>query len=283
MAELRLQKRFTGSFPRAASALVVARPAAIDLDLGTVVQFDDANPEQVSPQTAAAPEKFVGVVIGRERGTSPNYDAGPAAGDLALIAVPPCEVEVRVQESLAAGLSLTFGTSAGQAQGWQMGSDLMGVLLEASSPGNRAAAFLHAIGQPLPFGGTRLARTAAAAIELGALVGYDGTTPSEVSALPDSAPERFAGVCIGRQVGSSFDPTNGPASSETAVLALPRSEVPVRLQDTLSAGTVIKPGSTDGRVQAWLPTNDEVGVLIAGGSAGDLALAYVHDVLRLIS
>lgn len=139
---LLLQGAEFGSHPKSHSSMVLVREAKSALALGHLLQYDNTTTDQFIPLDAASPAKFCGVMVGVQKDGLLDVRAA-LAGELAVAAVPCCEVDVLLGETIAAGAKLAPGSTDGTVLEWETTDNLIGFLVEGGDAGDLCKAYVH--------------------------------------------------------------------------------------------------------------------------------------------
>lgn len=139
---LLLQGAEFGSHPKPHSSMVLVREAKGALALGHLIQYDGTDTDQFIALDAASPAKFAGVMVGVQKDGQLDIRAA-VAGEMAVCAVPCCEVDVLLGETIAAGAYLTPGSTDGEVLEWATTDNLIGFLIEGGDAGDLCKAYVH--------------------------------------------------------------------------------------------------------------------------------------------
>lgn len=139
---LLLQTAEFGSHPQPHSSMVLVKEAKAALALGHLIQFDATDTDQFIALDAASPAKFAGVMVGVQKDGLLDVRAA-VAGEMAVCAVPCCEVDVLLGDTIAAGSYLTPGSTDGEVLEWVTTDNLVGFLIEGGDAGDLCKAYIH--------------------------------------------------------------------------------------------------------------------------------------------
>ncbi len=139
---LLLQPYESGTHPKPHSSMVLVKEAKAAIALGHLIQFDNTDTNQYIALDAASPAKFVGVMVGVQKDGLLHVRAA-VAGEMAVAAVPCCEVDVLLGETIAAGAQLTPGSTDGEVLEWATTDNLVGFLIEGGDAGDLCKAYIH--------------------------------------------------------------------------------------------------------------------------------------------
>lgn len=139
---LLLQGAEFGTYPKPHSSMVLVKEAKSAIALGHLIQFDNTDTDEYVPLDAASPAKFVGVMVGVQLDGQFIVRAAQA-GEMAVAAVPCCEVDVLLGATIAAGAKLTPGSTDGEVDEWATTNDLVGFLIDGGDAGDLCKAYIH--------------------------------------------------------------------------------------------------------------------------------------------
>lgn len=126
-----------------------------------------------------------------------------------------------------------------------------------------------------PYSGPAVILKAGVALDPGLNVMIDSADVTQVQLQTDAGRERNIGIVLGRVLNGHLDTTQSAAANEDVAIAVGPCLVDVRLGATLSAGDVIGPHASNGRMIAHVQGAEFSGFLYEGGAAGDLAKAFI--------
>lgn len=125
---------------------VWTRVAGATLPLGSLVEVEAAVPTDCLPLDATTPYLFAGVVIGELVNGRIDRTAVPDEGDVAVIAIPPCVVDVILDATIAAGVPIMPDADTdGRVEAWTDTNSMVGFLLEGGDQNDVVSAYITPI------------------------------------------------------------------------------------------------------------------------------------------
>ncbi len=120
--------------------------AGATIPVGALVEVEAATPTDIQPLDAASPYLFVGVVLGVMADGRIDSATAPTEGDIAAVAIPPCTVDVILDATIAAGVTLMPDAATdGRVDAWTDGNHMVGFTLEGGDQNDVVSAHIFPI------------------------------------------------------------------------------------------------------------------------------------------